>query len=50
LIMSGVILAYLNFPAFAQPFHLLLGFSIVCSQFWLLIHSRFTSSSTNGRD
>ncbi len=40
LIISGVILAYFNFPSFAQPFHLLFGFCIVCSQFWLFLHFR----------
>lgn len=38
LLLSGIILIYLGFPAFAQPFHLLFGFSVVCAQFWLCLH------------
>jgi cytochrome c oxidase assembly protein subunit 15 len=38
LLFSGIILIYLGFPAFAQPFHLLFGFSVVCAQFWLCLH------------
>ena len=38
LLFSGVILIYLGFPAFAQPFHLLFGFSVICAQFWLCLH------------
>ena len=38
LILSGVILNYFRFPAFVQPFHLLLGLSIVCSQSWIALH------------
>jgi cytochrome c oxidase assembly protein subunit 15 len=41
LIISGIILNYLCFPAFMQPFHLLLGLSIVCSQCWILLHLFF---------
>lgn len=48
LILSGAILVYLGFPALVQPFHLLLGFSIVCSQFWLILNHRFSEPSSNG--
>lgn len=37
LVFSGVILTYFDFPSFVQPFHLLFGYSIVCSQVWLLV-------------
>jgi hypothetical protein len=37
LILTGVILAYFDFPEFAQPFHLFFGFSVVCAQVWLLL-------------
>lgn len=46
LIMSGVVLNYLRFPAFVQPFHLLFGFLIFCAQFWLLIHLYSTKEMT----
>ncbi|HOY94125.1 MAG TPA: COX15/CtaA family protein [Catalimonadaceae bacterium] len=48
LIFSGVILVYFGFPALVQPFHLLLGFSIVCSQFWLILNHRFSEPSSHG--
>lgn len=41
LILSGVILVYLGFPAFVQPFHLLFGFSVICAQFWLCLRLFF---------
>ena len=44
LMISGYFLVSLGFPAFLQPFHLLLGFSIVCSQFWLFLHLKFLRS------
>jgi len=44
LMISGYFLVSLGFPAFLQPFHLLLGFSIVCSQFWLFLHLKFLKS------
>lgn len=50
LIITGVILAYLEFPALAQPFHLLVGFSIVCAQFWLILHIHFGFSPAHGSD
>jgi len=37
LVLSGVTLAYFEFPEFAQPFHLLFGFGIVCAQVWLIL-------------
>lgn len=37
LIVSGAILIYFEFPAIAQPLHLVLGFAVICSQFWLLL-------------
>ena len=37
LITTGIILAYFNFPEYAQPLHLFFGFSIVCAQVWLLL-------------
>lgn len=37
LVLSGVMLNYFDFPAAAQPFHLSLGFALICSQFWLLL-------------
>jgi cytochrome c oxidase assembly protein subunit 15 len=43
LVLSGVSLVYLRFPAFVQPFHLLFGFSVICSQFWLCMHLFFRS-------
>lgn len=48
LILSGVILVYFDFPALVQPFHLVLGFSIVCAQFWLILNHRFSDPSSNG--
>lgn len=48
LIVSGAILVYFDFPAFIQPFHLVLGFSIVCSQFWLILNHRFSETSSHG--
>lgn len=39
LILSGAFLNYLSFPAYVQPFHLTLGFGIVCSQFWILLQA-----------
>ena len=48
LILSGVILVYFDFPAFIQPFHLVMGFSIVCAQFWLILNHRFSDPSSNG--
>lgn len=44
LMISGYFLISLGFPAFLQPIHLLLGFSIVCSQFWLFLHLKFLKS------
>lgn len=38
LLFSGVLLVYVDFPVLVQPIHTVLGFSIVCSQFWLLMH------------
>ena len=43
LVLSGIILIYLRFPAFVQPFHLLFGFSVICSQFWLCLYLFFRS-------
>ena len=37
LVLSGITLAYFEFPEFAQPFHLLFGFGIVCAQIWLIL-------------
>lgn len=37
LILSGAILIYFEFPALAQPLHLVLGFAVICSQFWLFL-------------
>jgi len=48
LVLSGVILVYFELPALVQPFHLVLGFSIVCSQFWLILHRRFSEYSSHG--
>jgi cytochrome c oxidase assembly protein subunit 15 len=48
LILSGAVLVYFGFPALVQPFHLVLGFSIVCSQFWLILNHRFSEPSFNG--
>lgn len=48
LILSGALLVYFGFPALVQPFHLLLGFSIVCSQFWLILNHRFSEPSSHG--
>lgn len=38
LLISGVSLVYMDFPVLIQPLHTVLGFSIVCSQAWLLMH------------
>jgi len=48
LIFTGIVLAYLGFPAFVQPFHLFMGFSILCVQFWLILHSRFSVFASDG--
>ena len=48
LIFSGAILVYFDFPALVQPFHLVMGFSIVCGQFWLILNHRFSDPSSNG--
>jgi len=40
LILSGIVLAYLDFPEFAQPFHLFFGFAVLCAQVWLLLKFR----------
>ena len=49
LVLSGITLVYLGFPAFVQPFHLLFGFSIICAQFWLCLHLFFrVKVSVNG--
>ena len=45
LILSGVVLVYLGFPAFAQPFHLLFGFSVVCSECWLVLRLCFSKKA-----
>lgn len=47
LIVSGVVLAYFDFPAFMQPFHLLFGLSIVAAQFWLHLHHRTVLAQRN---
>ncbi len=46
LILSGVLLVYFGFPAFVQPFHLLFGFSIICSEVWLVLHLGFFKKSS----
>ena len=50
LILSGVILAYFDFPEFAQPFHLFFGFAVVCAQVWLLLKfpERNVNSNVSG--
>jgi cytochrome c oxidase assembly protein subunit 15 len=50
LIFTGIVLAYLEFPALVQPFHLALGYSILCAQFWLILYARFSIHSTDGSD
>ncbi len=45
LILSGIVLAYFDFPEFAQPFHLFFGFAVVCAQVWLLL--KFTPRRMN---
>jgi cytochrome c oxidase assembly protein subunit 15 len=45
LVLSGISLVYLGFPAFVQPFHLLFGFSVICAQFWLCLHLFFRLKS-----
>lgn len=47
LIISGIVLVNFDFPAFAQPFHLLLGLSIVCAEFWLVLHLFFLKKTMN---
>jgi cytochrome c oxidase assembly protein subunit 15 len=47
LIFSGMVLAYFDFPAFMQPFHLLFGLSIVAAQFWLHLHHRSVLAQRN---
>jgi hypothetical protein len=46
LILSGVLLVYFGFPAFVQPFQLLFGFSIICSEVWLVLHLGFFKKSS----
>jgi cytochrome c oxidase assembly protein subunit 15 len=48
LISSGVVLVYFNFPALVQPFHLFLGFSLLCAQFWLILHFWFSDAPVHG--
>jgi cytochrome c oxidase assembly protein subunit 15 len=48
LIGSGVILSYLHFPAFVQPFHLFFGFSLVCAQYWIVLHFWFSDQTLHG--
>ncbi len=47
LMFTGLILVYLGFPAFIQPFHLVFGFAIICSQCWLLMHLHFANLKRN---
>lgn len=37
LILTGILLVYFGFPAWAQPIHLTLGFAILCAQLWLIL-------------
>lgn len=44
LIVSGIVLNYFQFPAFVQPFHLLFGLSIICSECWIVLHLFFSKN------
>ena len=50
LIISGIVLVNFDFPAFAQPFHLLLGLSIICAECWLVLHLFFVKKTMNSSD
>lgn len=48
IVLSGIFLNYFDFPAFAQPIHLTMGYAILCSQLWILLRLNILTKRAHG--